>query len=73
VTTKRIHRPRDPLALAKLIGDIGTGQVEDVKEDGKNANECRLEADPRFLRRVEKARASIRAGQGIRLEDLEPE
>lgn len=25
----RKKRPRDPLALAKLIGDIATGQVED--------------------------------------------
>jgi prevent-host-death family protein len=32
----------------------------------------RLENDPRFLARVEKARASLRAGRGVRLEDLEP-
>jgi prevent-host-death family protein len=30
----------------------------------------RLETDPRFLRRIEKARAGIRAGRGIRLEDV---
>ena len=30
----------------------------------------RLEHDPRFLRRVEKARASLRAGRGVKLEDL---
>jgi prevent-host-death family protein len=35
--------------------------------------EYRLEADPRFLRRIEAARASIRAGRGVRLEDLESE
>src|SRR5258706_15011841 len=30
-------RPRDPIALAKLIGDIATGQVEDAApDDGKN-------------------------------------
>jgi len=29
----------------------------------------RLENDPRFLRRVEVARQSLRAGQGIRLEE----
>jgi prevent-host-death family protein len=33
--------------------------------------EYRLETDPRFLRRIETARASIRAGRGIRLEDVE--
>lgn len=27
--TKRIPRPRDPVQLGKLIGDILTGQVED--------------------------------------------
>jgi len=33
----------------------------------------RLETDPRFLRRVEKARASLRAGRGVRLEDVPSE
>ncbi len=31
----------------------------------------RLEADPRFLARVEAARRSLRAGRGVKLEDLE--
>ena len=35
--------------------------------------EYRLENDPRFLRRIEQARSSLRAGRGIRLEDLETE
>ncbi len=39
---KRTPRPRDPLALAKLIGDIATGQTQDVNEDGKNANAANL-------------------------------
>lgn len=30
---KRTPRPRDPIALAKLIGDIATGQVEDGVDD----------------------------------------
>jgi hypothetical protein len=29
----------------------------------------RLENDPRFLRRIEKARRSLRVGRGVRLED----
>jgi prevent-host-death family protein len=33
--------------------------------------EYRLENDPRFLRRIEQARNSLRAGRGVRLEDLE--
>ncbi len=35
--------------------------------------EYRLENDPRFLRRIEQARNSLRAGRGVRLEDLETE
>lgn len=30
----------------------------------------RLENDPRFLERIESARASLRAGRGVKLEDL---
>jgi hypothetical protein len=30
-----------------------------------------LENGPRFLRRIEEARKSLRAGKGIRLEDIE--
>lgn len=37
MATKRIPRPRDPIALAKLIGDIATGQAVDAVEDGKDA------------------------------------
>ena len=33
----------------------------------------RLENDPRFLSRIAAARASLRAGRGVRLEDLETE
>ena len=33
----------------------------------------RLEHDPRFLRRIERARNSLRAGRGVRLEDIETE
>ena len=35
--------------------------------------EYRLENDPRFLRRIERARKSLHAGRGIKLEDLETE
>ena len=31
-----LKRPRDPVQLAKLIGDIATGQVEDRVEDKRN-------------------------------------
>ena len=32
--------------------------------------EYRLENDPRFMQRIESARASLRAGRGVRLEDV---
>jgi prevent-host-death family protein len=32
--------------------------------------EYRLENDPRFLRRIEQARNSLRAGRGTKLEDI---
>jgi prevent-host-death family protein len=35
--------------------------------------EYRLATDPRFLRRIEQARASLRAGRGVRFEGLDPE
>jgi hypothetical protein len=42
MATKRLPRPRDPVQLAKLIGDIATGQVHDevdTKADGPTAVE----------------------------------
>jgi len=33
--------------------------------------EYKLENDPRFLRRIERARKSLQAGRGVRLEDLD--
>ena len=32
--------------------------------------EYKLEHDPRFLRRIDRARTSLRAGRGVRLEDV---
>ena len=32
--------------------------------------EYQLENDPRFLERVERARSSLKAGKGVRLEDI---
>jgi hypothetical protein len=32
MATKRLKRPRDPLQLGKLIGDIATGQIEEPEE-----------------------------------------
>lgn len=32
MATKRLKRPRDPVQLGKLVGDILTGQVRDQQE-----------------------------------------
>ncbi len=32
--------------------------------------EYQLEHDPRFLTRIERARASLRSGKGVKLEDV---
>lgn len=42
-------------------------------QDDDDWFDYKLENDPRFLARIESARDSIRAGKGIRLEDLEIE
>lgn len=34
--------------------------------------EFRLEHDPRFLQRIERARQSLRAGKGVKLDDVAP-
>lgn len=39
---KRLKRPRDPLALAKLIGDIATEQKLDRVEDSRNPHAVAL-------------------------------
>jgi len=39
----------------------------------KTKAKLRLEDDPRFLGRIESARASLRAGRGVRLEDVKDE
>jgi hypothetical protein len=43
----------------------------DVKE--VPLSEHRLENDPRFLQRIERARTSLQSGRGVRLEDIEQE
>lgn len=36
MATTRKKRPGDPLQLAKLIGDIATGQTDDVEQDKRD-------------------------------------
>ncbi len=43
---------------------IGFGSEEDWPD-------YQLENDPRFLRRIERARKSLRAGHGVKIEEVE--
>lgn len=38
---KRLKRPTDPMQLAKLIGDIATGQVKDEVQESPTPDEIR--------------------------------
>jgi hypothetical protein len=55
--------------MARTIRKAGVKQVPpaEIKD------ESQFENDPRFLRRIEQARADLRAGRGVRLEDIETE
>ena len=67
--------------LAKLLR-LAQGKEVVITRDGKPAGVLRgfanedewfdyqLENDPRFLQRVKRARASFRAGKGIRIEEV---
>jgi hypothetical protein len=61
MATKPLKRPRDPIALAKLIGDIATGQVDDKVEDKR---------DPAA---VERGRAGGQKGGKARAAALTPQ
>jgi prevent-host-death family protein len=70
--------------LSRYLREAGTQEIV-VTRHGKPAGvligfeseedwfEYRLENDPRFLRRIEQARESLRAGRGVSLEDIEQE
>ena len=68
--------------FSRFLREAGKGDIV-ITRHGKPAGvligfqseddwfDYRLENDPRFLDRIEKARKSIRAGRGVRLEDIE--
>jgi hypothetical protein len=58
MATTRKKRPRDPIQLAKLVGDIATGQVEDSTDES-----------PKVIR----ARKAGRKGGPARATALTPE
>jgi putative transposase len=63
--TKRKTRKSSSPATGKPAGVLIGLESEDDWLD------YRLENDPRFLRRIDKARESLRAGGGVRIEDVE--
>jgi prevent-host-death family protein len=70
--------------LSRCLREAETDEIV-ITRDGKPAGvligfaseedwlDYQLEGDPRFLRRIERARNSLRAGRGVRIEDVEPE
>jgi prevent-host-death family protein len=85
-TTRKSRVRELPLAkvkddLSNLLRQAAKGEIV-ITRHGKPAGvlicfetehdwfDYRLENDPRFLRRIEKARANLRAGRGVRLEDV---
>ncbi len=70
--------------LPKFLREAEGGEIV-ITRDGKPAGvligfasegdwfDYQLENDPRFLRRIEDARESLRAGRGVRIEDVETE
>ncbi|MFO1184389.1 MAG: type II toxin-antitoxin system Phd/YefM family antitoxin [Bauldia sp.] len=68
--------------LSRFLREAETGEIV-ITRHGKPAGlligfqseedwfDYRLEHDPRFLKRIEQARASLRAGRGVRLEDVD--
>jgi prevent-host-death family protein len=85
-TARKIALKQVPLAVAKddlsrYLREAEGGEIL-ITRHGKPAGiligfaseddwfEYRLENDPRFAKRIESARASLRAGKGVRLEDV---
>ncbi len=68
--------------LSRFLREAGDGEII-ITRHGKPAGvligfkteddwfDYRLENDPRFLRRIESARTSLRAGRGVRLDDVD--
>ncbi len=69
--------------LSRYLKEAGKQQIV-ITRHGKPAGvligfkseddwfDYRLENDPRFLQRVETARKSLRAGRGVKIEDINP-
>ena len=76
------QEPEDCLELARRHALMGCGNElppdlstnRDHIEGFASEEDCfdyKLEHDPRFLQRIAKARASLEAGEGVRIEDVD--
>lgn len=77
MATKRPKRPRDPIQLAKLVGDIATGQAKDeppkpddpatefARKGGRKGGPARAEAlSPERRKEIAKKAAAARWRKG---------
>ena len=53
-----------------LVPEVDSEAIRELLEDEHRQEALHVEDAPRFLNRIEAARNSIRAGKGIRLEEL---
>ena len=57
--------------MENKLGHRGFGKLRrEAAAQSDERFDYRLEHDPRFLQRVESARASLRSGRGVKLEDV---
>jgi hypothetical protein len=66
----RVKLPRPPCYPKGAIRNARAGVLIGFETE-EDWFDYRLEHDPRFLRRIEQARGSLRAGRSVRLEDTE--
>jgi PHD/YefM family antitoxin component YafN of YafNO toxin-antitoxin module len=59
----------EEIVITRKGRPAGCSSASDLKTTGWL--DCRLENDPRFLRRIEQARKSLRAERGVRIDDVE--
>jgi prevent-host-death family protein len=79
---RRVPLPEIKSDLPRFLREAENEEIV-ITRDGKPAGvligfgsgddwlDYRLENDPRFLRRIEQARESLRACRGVRIEDVE--
>lgn len=65
-----LHMILFALAVVAVVAIGIRARVDATKGSAVRDDDERLENDPRFLRRIEQARNSLRAGRGVRLDDL---